>query len=226
MSARGYTLLEMVIVTAIVASLVALTIPALSSALGSSELGDAAKQLRTALAQARRQAIESGNPCQFRFQLGGSAFEVRLRRDAQTGQALSFTSRKTLTGSATAGLLQPPGGQQDTATRRYELAPGIRFEMPASGGAAASAAGQFGLSPRAETVPQLETNSTESPETVATAPLETGRWSEPIVFYPNGSTTNARIRLVDGRQRHVEIRLRGLTGTATMGPVLREESSP
>lgn len=72
----AYTLLEMLIVLAVLAVLTALTWPAVRGMLGKSELRDAAKQVRVALARARLEAIESGVPQGFRYAAGAGRFEV------------------------------------------------------------------------------------------------------------------------------------------------------
>jgi prepilin-type N-terminal cleavage/methylation domain-containing protein len=72
----AYTLLEMLIVLAALAVLTALTWPAVRGMLGKSELRDAAKQVRVALARARLEAIESGVPQRFRYATGAGRFEV------------------------------------------------------------------------------------------------------------------------------------------------------
>jgi hypothetical protein len=47
------------------------------------------------------------------------------------------------------------------------------------------------------------------------------QWSAPIVFYPNGRASNARIRLAGPRDFFVDVTLRGLTGTATISELQR-----
>ena len=50
-----------------------------------------------------------------------------------------------------------------------------------------------------------------------------GEWSAPVVFHPSGRGSNARIRLLGSQGLYVEVFVRGLTGAARVGPVLREE---
>ena len=62
------------------------------------------------------------------------------------------------------------------------------------------------------------------------APEEASRserlpWSAPIVFYPNGRPSNARIWLADRGDLRVDVMLRGLTATATIGRPERIERS-
>jgi type II secretory pathway pseudopilin PulG len=51
-------------------------------------------------------------------------------------------------------------------------------------------------------------------------------WSKPIVFYPNGRTVDARIRLMGQPDLWIEVSLRGLTGIATVGKVEHIEELP
>lgn len=90
--ARGYTLVEMIVVVAIVASLAALSLPALRRPLGKSELRAAAKQLANELLRARLAAIESGVAQQFRFQPGKGRFEISPRPVSGGGTSLPFTT--------------------------------------------------------------------------------------------------------------------------------------
>jgi hypothetical protein len=47
-------------------------------------------------------------------------------------------------------------------------------------------------------------------------------WSEPILFYPDGTTSNARLMLVNDRNRTLRLVLRGLTGTVTVSDAVAE----
>ena len=52
-------------------------------------------------------------------------------------------------------------------------------------------------------------------------------WSDPILFYCDGTATSAKVTLVDRRGRAIEVALRGLTGVATVGEVFRlREATP
>ena len=73
-------------------------------------------------------------------------------------------------------------------------------------------------------LPQGVSFEIDEPDDVhaASAAGEDG-WSEPIVFYPNGRTENAHIRLKGEHRAFVEVSLRGLTGVATAGKPRHEE---
>jgi prepilin-type N-terminal cleavage/methylation domain-containing protein len=73
-------------------------------------------------------------------------------------------------------------------------------------------------------LPQGVSFERDEPEEVqaASAVGEDG-WSDPIVFYPNGRTENAHIRLKGEHRSFIEVSLRGLTGVATAGKPRHEE---
>lgn len=110
---RGFTLLEMLIVLAIVVMVAGAIWPAFRAAMDKAELIDAAKGVRTALSQARLDAIDGGAPRQFRYQPGGTQYEVSV---------YSLATDSLLTDAAEA---PPP----DT-TQPFELASGLRFATP------------------------------------------------------------------------------------------------
>ncbi|NQT13066.1 MAG: prepilin-type N-terminal cleavage/methylation domain-containing protein [Planctomycetes bacterium] len=166
---QGYTLLEMLIVVAIIATVVALSWPALRRPLAKSRVRNAAKQLRVALARTRLEAIRSGTAQEFRFEPGTGRFEVSPRSTPEG------------TGGFTPVALEGFGDDTTSAealgvepSHARELPDGVRF-------------------------------SASSPST------------GPILFYPNGRTFNARFRLQGQYDYYVDVNLRGLTGSSTMG---------
>jgi type II secretory pathway pseudopilin PulG len=52
-----------------------------------------------------------------------------------------------------------------------------------------------------------------------------GSWSAPILFYPNGRTFNALVRLHGDYNYYVDVTLRGLTGACRVGQVQRLEQT-
>ena len=98
-AARGFTLLELMIVLAILAMLIAMVWPSLRRPVLRSAAQQAARQLVRDLARARMAAIDSGQIVALRFELGGPRYVVdacrvawrqrgrRLRRSPQTDDA-------------------------------------------------------------------------------------------------------------------------------------------
>lgn len=92
----------------------------------------------------------------------------------------------------------PPADQAApaAASRRHTLPEDVRF-----------AGGQTLFDGRAAIFAQREGDA---------VPAD-GQLSEPILFYPDGTTSTATLILENRHQRQIEISLRGLTGVMTVG---------
>ena len=187
----AFTLVELLIVVAVLAMVLTLSLPSLRKLSVKSELRNAARQLRVAVLQARLAAIESGDLTYFHYQPGGGRFE--------SGRGVQLA---TLPSSADQPLdateLAPPDADAtatDEVTEPQTLPLGVRFADPAVEGS-----------------PQLPATDGELPDD--------GSWSTPMVFYPNGRTRNARIVLITEAYR-IELAVRGLTGTVQISQIER-----
>jgi prepilin-type N-terminal cleavage/methylation domain-containing protein len=192
---RAYTLLELLIVLAIVLAVVGLSWPALQRPMAKSQLESAAKQLRVALARIRLEAIESGTAQQFRYQPSTGYFEVSANSTSEGAGLLVPAGFEGLSEGDVFG--GDPSAQQ---AAQYELPDGVRF-----------------FDPSAPDVPPGEPDPAASYSGMI--------WSAPIVFYPNGRTFNTRIRLRGEYDYYVDVMLRGLTGASRVGEVRRLEES-
>jgi type II secretion system protein H len=181
-SRRGFTLIEMMVVLAIVAMLAVMVWPAMRKPLAKSELRSAAKQVRTELAKTRLKAIETGEPQQFRFQLGTDRFQVMV------------------VGAGEQPLQATRPASNDAVTGTTEVADGDEFSLPKG-------------------VSFLVPEPIDVAEAAEAAGMEAAEetWSRPIIFYPNGRSSDARIELQGQQGMKVEVNLRGLTGVATVG---------
>ena len=74
--ADGFTLVELLLVLALIVLLGTMAAPSLSGALAKARINSAAEELATAWGQARLEAIRSGEPIAFRCQLGTSNYFV------------------------------------------------------------------------------------------------------------------------------------------------------
>jgi prepilin-type N-terminal cleavage/methylation domain-containing protein len=192
---RGYTLLELLLVVAILVVLTAVAWPALRSPWGRARIEEAGHAVRVALARVRVEAIESAMPYQFRFQPGTGTYEY--------GPAPALGGRNAETALA---AFDPDAADSESADPEdlaveEDLPEGVRFVDPES--AALRVAGSVVLDAPAYA---------ESAATSGAA-----EWSAPIVFYPNGRSLSARLTLVAPDGRMVDVVLRGLTGTAKVG---------
>jgi prepilin-type N-terminal cleavage/methylation domain-containing protein len=200
---RGYTLLEMIVVLAVVASLAAITLPVLFRPLGKAELREAAKQVQAALLEVRTRAVESGVVQEFRFEPGGRRYEILSRSEDEENAVQTVTPRrgaaKTSLGPTKSAALEPLGDRLPDGIVFADL----RDEMPAKP-----------LAPLPAT------------KLVAVEDAMTGQtWSAPLRFYANGRGVNTRLKLLDSKSWSIEILLRGLTCLALVGEPRRVEST-
>ena len=45
-------------------------------------------------------------------------------------------------------------------------------------------------------------------------------WSRPILFYPDGTTSDAFVVVANENERGIQVNLRGMTGTATLSDII------
>ena len=199
---RGYSLLEMIVVLALVASLLAITLPAMLRPLGKSELREAAKQVQAALLDARTRAVESGVVQEFRYQPGGRRYEILARGGQEDGQPSAAP------GQGTAETPLKPADAAVPEPFRNVLPDGIVFADPQK-------------EAPAETPMPVPTASPAMVEESA----DGERWSAPVRFYANGRSLNSRLKLYGSKSWSIEILLRGMIGTAIVGEPRREETN-
>ena len=198
---RGYTLLEMLVVLAVLAVLASLTWPAVRGMLGKGELREAAKQVRVALVKARLRAIESGVAQSFRYLPGTERFEVAplpTSLDEEKAAAPSRFRQRASENEPVQGFLPK----------------GVIFEEHDSRAASQP-------SPRPPTMLRMVPG--EGP---GVRGRDDANWSAPLVFFPNGRSSNARIRLAGPRGLWIEVTLRGTNGATRIGPLERPEEGP
>lgn len=233
---HGYTLFELLIVLSVLTAIAGLSWPTLRKSLTKGQLSDAAKQLRVELARTRLKAIRTGHAQQFRYQPGHNIFEIiplwpEVEETSESdvdgvgsersGSDIMGTGRTGATSDRPVGTDLSDESTLTAETAWQELPQGIQFGEPRSSLSM--------LIPELESGDVIDLVPDEGPrEPGASGPLDEYSfdefdWSAPILFYPNGRTTNARITLKGQRGFEVTVTLRGLTGTARIGPLVRPE---
>ena len=188
----AFTLLEILLVLSVLIVVVSLTWPSLMHYMREQEIREGAELARSAAAGSRIKAIDTGLTYQFRYEPNGRQFVVVPYDPPETIAASS-------TGSATSG---------EPST--YPVV-----------------SGQLGVESRF-VIPEDEPNVMEAipPDVFASLPnagdLEGIAWGPPILFYPDGSADDAMFRIVNEDDLRIDLALRGLTGTVTVGPIFQE----
>jgi len=188
---RGFTLVEMLLVLAVLAVFAGMTVPAVMRMFGQQKLTGSAERVRSAIASARIRAIESGLIYQFCCEQNGSRFvvvpyELDYASSSQGGQAVGV---KTL-------------------GRAYGFLPKtivFKSVMVRNAGNLTPAASSYKLSmPSLEGLPNA-------------GDLASVNWSSPILFHPEGSANvDAEITVGDAKSQQILMRIRAFTGAVTM----------
>jgi len=62
------------------------------------------------------------------------------------------------------------------------------------------------------------------PQLASAAVAAEGGWSQPIMFYPDGTTSDASVLVANSSDETIRVTLRGLTGISRASQVGHEES--
>jgi prepilin-type N-terminal cleavage/methylation domain-containing protein len=192
---RGFTLLELMLVLAIIAAIGAIAFPAFHGVLDRQRLQASAEKIRLELDRARLLAMKTGQAQMFECAPGQGKFSVHpLTQQSDITNAAEgakvLTQFGTVAETAENGLLLATD-QSALSGDVKELEEKITFVSCV-----------VATDSRAYTLAQQSMSGQVSTTNVG----------QIIVFYPDGSTSNAEVRLQNERGEVRAVRLRGLTG--------------
>jgi hypothetical protein len=202
--ARGVTLMELLLVLVLLVVAGSMVVPAIMGAYSSVKLSRAGDAVITRWAEARAQAIETGVVYQFRFTPETGKYRVEPWSNLEDDAAATDAASATDAGSESSS---PPNS---LATRKtLHESPTVAAELPDSivfqGGQAAV---------EDPTTRDRRVNSLESPRS---------SWSTSILFFPDGTSSQATVVLQSDVPNYLRLTLRGLTGVARASAVLSRE---
>lgn len=225
-SSRGFTILELMLVLAILCTVGALTWPSLQSGIETQRLKRCADNLRNEWTAARVRAMTSGETLAFRHTLQGRGYQVVTWSNSpealvNSGGAanvsaslstqelgMASSTGSTASGEQGADELPPPAyglnGQQQYS-RQGNLLERVTFhesKLRMSGR-------EFAMQPANELSSSVGV-----------------QWSSPIYFFPDGATSTATVYIKNERDQYIRIHLRGLTGIAEVSGVSSLEELP
>jgi type II secretion system protein H len=189
---RGFTLIELLLVLAILVILAATAAPVLRGTMQDAALRSAADQIRVEWTRANVRAMKTGRIQVFRFEQGGTQFSVQPY--AAADDEIEAAPAVQGFGSAEEEVTSP----RLDKTLSVTLPEGVTF-----------ASGEALTEGRAMSIEQ----------DISQANRFDGNWSQPILFYPDGSSSDAFVIVVNEREVGIRVNLRGMTGGVTLGEI-------
>jgi prepilin-type N-terminal cleavage/methylation domain-containing protein len=209
-NARGMTLVEILVVLALLVVIGGLVVPVFEGSIASVRLRRAGDQVVTGWSRARAEAIESGQPYQFRFTPDTGTFVIEPWTGLFGEESNSAASKTT------------PGSTSTSTTNATTTSP---TASTANSTAATSAVANMALPE--EIVFQggeLAVEDFQSGERSVASLQDAGEsLSTPILFFPDGTASEASVLLTNGKKQFVRVTLRGLTGVGRASEVLTQE---
>lgn len=192
-SKPGFSLVELMIVLAIMVTLAAIVVPNLQRNFQRNELRDAGRLLQETLGEFRYESMQSGRPLY--VQIGWESSTLRVLQEASWARASELE---------TEGVAGEPrdGSSQEWETREIQLPTDVRFQRRVV---------RMGLDPD---VP-MEGSADKSESLIAPV----ASWSKPLVILPDGSVEEVQFWLELDRQWQCPVLWRGATGQLEIGPV-------
>jgi len=199
-SRRGFTLMELLLVLAVLLLLAGIAAPALITAYDKHLFRQDVEEVRTRLARTRLHAVDTGVLYQFRFEPGGRRYlVVPLEIDSDAAPNATGTSNTS------------------SLSTRYPMHAGLLRE-----------AMSFELIEDTDTAPPAMPDIPPVPEALLqgfpdATELAGVSWSPPIVFRPDGEAEEAAFFIVDDDKRSVRFHVRSLTGAVSVGDIQQEK---
>jgi Tfp pilus assembly protein FimT len=183
------TLVEVVLALCLLVVLASITWPALDRPMADHRLRKAADLVRVEWSRARVKAMSTGETQVFRF----SPETERYAIEAQAGPEYVGDATDASTGF---------GAEAETTSVLKVTEQTLPDKITFVSGETAEEGSTMAL----------------SMDTQGLSDAENG-WSDPIQFYPDGTTSTATVVLKNEFDRTIQLSLRGLTGLATVGKV-------
>lgn len=205
---RALTLVEMMLVLAVLAIMAAITWPGLQRAWVDHKVDEATEMVRTHLARTRNYAIDSVLIYEFRYEPGGNRFVVVPHEPVEIlSEQTNIDPQGQVSLGSSADQLVRVGGT---------LRAGVQFAVAVNDDAE-------NLGIPVITPPPVPLADWQIQGLPNADELSGVAWSEPMLFYPDGSAQQSILRLEDEYGQSVEISVRGLTGVVSAQRI-REET--
>ena len=207
----GYSLMEMLIVLAIMAAMAAFALPSLQGPLDKSRLRSSARQVRAALAKTRSLAIREGTSLVFQFEAGGRSWTIEREGPSpllqQSTTAEVYGRPPALQSDRVTIEATPASSERSSVLRQGQLPEGVTFA------AALPLTEQTAIS-----------DFDDGPADDMDIDFPTRR-SQSISFRPNGRSEDKTLTIVGSREFVIEVAVRGLTSAVSYSSPFRRISA-
>jgi prepilin-type N-terminal cleavage/methylation domain-containing protein len=199
---QAFTLLELILVLAIMVAIAGIAVPSFESMIGSRRLTQSIDKLRNDIAEARVTAMRTGQAQVMQATLQGSNYTIvpwlggNEAQDAAAGATLMSNSGQVVKTQAESSGVS--SSEPVVAADAKQLSTGVQF---------------FAVETLIDSRNAFEIQkSTGVVPTSGAQDAVVGGISSPLLLYPDGSSTTAQIVLVDTKGRRMAIQIRGVTG--------------
>lgn len=208
--AHGFTLLELMLVLALMAVIGSLAIPRMGDVFERQRVNGAATELRLAWDEARLEAMRTGQAQVFECSIGTNEFTVKplmLNSDMTEAAAGAevMTGVGTVVETQDNGMLAAAAPPSDPQSDKLDEK--ISFVSC-----------QVASDLRSYSVAEESANS-------GTGQLSTQTVGQQVIFYPDGSTSTAEVQIKNERGEIRGVRIRGLTGHSKIVEILNVASN-
>ncbi len=206
----GFTIFELLLVLALLVIIGAVAVVGLSGSLSGQQLRSGGDEIRIAWTQARIAAMKSGRIHVFRYMPGERQYIVE-KWIGESDLTEGTLEEELAPAAAVSGPAASTTGEADEASIR-----------------AATTGGEAGRLPKGVTFVDgsiTETNRSlfAEEDAAGTGAAADGAWSPPVLFYPDGQTSDAYVVLRNEDERYVKVTLRSLTGASQVSETMTLE---
>lgn len=201
-SRRGMTLLEVMLVVAVLALLAGLTWPAALRYLKDHDLNRNVQIVRGELDRCRLKAIETGLIYQFRHEPNGQKFVILPEERPDLGSQIPGESAPTAA-QPPSSIIPVVSGELGAEMGFGDVADGLRMTEPVV------------VEKLGEEWANLFTDAHFNVRDVG--------WAPAIRFFPDGSSSGGEVWVHDSSRRVVRLSVRDLTSAITVDPIARRE---
>ena len=193
----GFTLLELVLTIAILVAVSALVVPMLGRPMAWQRMRKGSDQVRATWGSARVEAMTTGLIHSFRYVPGTGDYQLEVWEGFDP--SLEMTTDLGFTGET------PVVSRSALPGEDLGMAPGVISKRLPDG--------ILFLGDNIEQDVRAE-QAIAQQDVEASIGLTGPSWSVPILFYPDGTTSDASLTLINDYQEQLSLELRGLTGVS------------